>query len=106
MDAETWHIGVSILDDLASLHPDPPDLRQSAAVRAVVRDELGDDRHRLGRVHREVASGAVEAAVTQPPGVQVAAVLVADAVVPKVWCVRGRFQPFTKPPLLGIGGVW
>ena len=81
---ETWHVCIRILNDRASLHPDPPDLCQSAAVRAVVRDELGNDRHRLGRVQREVASGAVEAVVTQPPGVQVAAILVADAVVPKL----------------------
>ena len=70
-----------VADDLASLDEDTTDLDEVTVVGVVVGDELGNNSERLGGVHVEAGALAVEGLVTEAERGEVAAVLVADAVV-------------------------
>lgn len=79
---DAGNVDDSIVNDNAVLDVLAADLNQVTVVGAVVGDELGNDSNLLGSVDGELGARSVEITDTHTEGVDVATVLVANAIVP------------------------
>ena len=75
-DCRWWAV-----DDVAVLDVEPPHLHKVAIICAVGGEELRHDLHGLGRIDRILRSTAVEVGVAHAVGVDVASILVTDAII-------------------------
>jgi hypothetical protein len=111
-DRITWDVGdggLDVPDSLATLNVGATDFLEISVVSAVSGDELGDDGHLLSSVDGESRTTAVEIRDSHAEGVEIAAVLVADAIVTVTGVVitalcRGRASEETVVAA-GMGSV-
>mmetsp|Transcript_80711 Transcript_80711/g.164293 ORF Transcript_80711/g.164293 Transcript_80711/m.164293 type:complete len:383 (+) Transcript_80711:100-1248(+) len=99
------HVGVG--NHLAILDVEATDVDEVSVIPVAFSDELSDHRHLLAAVDLEVPGPtAVELLVAQTPGIEVAAVLVADSLVTFVLAVVATVNAFTNVGASDRAWVW